>query len=85
MLIVALFGQTAKQWREKNPLLDGNIREFATIEQLLVLANIEAMNAEFIQMGLAQPDRLKRLNDIAIRQLKLLTKNSLKSLKELNE
>ncbi len=72
ILNVALFGITAKQWRETNPGKEGNMREFATIEQLLVLANIEAMNAEFIRMGLSQADRLKKLNEIAIRQLKSL-------------
>jgi hypothetical protein len=55
VLNVALFGQTAKQWREVNPKLDGNMRDHASIEQLLVLANIEGMNAELIHMGLAQP------------------------------
>lgn len=73
LLNVALFGQTAKQWRDANPDRDGNMREFATIEQLLVLANIEAMNAEFIRMGLSQSERLKKLNEIAIVQLKSLT------------
>lgn len=73
ILNVALFSQTAKQWRDANPNKEGNIREFATIEQLLVLANIEAMNAEFIHMGLSQSDRLKKLNEIAITQLKSLT------------
>lgn len=73
LLNVALFGQTAKHWRDANPDLDGNMREFATIEQLLVLANIEAMNAEFIRMKLPQPERLKKLNEIAIIQLKSLT------------
>ena len=68
-----LFGQTAAQWRTANPKLEGNIREYATIEQLLVLANIEGMNAEFIHMGLPQGDRLKRLNEIAIRQMQTLT------------
>jgi len=72
LLNVALFGQTAKQWRDANPNLEGNMREFASVEQLLVLANIEGMNAEFISMGLSQGDRLKRLNEIAIRQLQLL-------------
>lgn len=72
LLNVALFGITAKQWREKNPGKEGNMREFATIEQLLVLANIEAMNAEFIRMGLSQAERLKKLNEIAITQLKSL-------------
>jgi hypothetical protein len=72
MLNVALFGITAKQWRKNNPDKEGNMREFATIEQLLVLANIEAMNAEFIRMGLSSADRLKKLNEIAITQLKSL-------------
>ncbi len=73
LLNVALFGQTAKQWRDANPKLDGNMRDHATIEQLLVLANIEGMNAEFIHMTLPQGDRLKRLNQIAIRQMQTLT------------
>ena len=73
LLNVALFGQTAKQWRDANPKLEGNMREYATIEQLLVLANIEGMNAELIHMGLSQGDRLKRLNEIAIRQMQVLT------------
>jgi len=76
VLNVALFGQTAKQWREANPGLDGNMRDHATIEQLLVLANIEGMNAEFIHMKLPQGDRLKRLNAIAIRQMHTLTLGS---------
>ena len=73
LLNVALFGQTSKQWREQNPKLDGNMRDHATIEQLLVLANIEGMNAEFIHMALPQGDRLKRLNQIAIRQMQTLS------------
>ena len=73
VLNVALFGQTAKQWRDANPKLVGNMREYATVEQLLVLANIEGMNAEFINMGLAQDERLRRLNQIAIRQMQVLT------------
>ena len=73
VLNVALFGQTAKQWRDANPKLDGNMRDHATIEQLLVLANIEGMNAEFIHMKLTQGERLGRLNQIAIRQMQVLT------------
>jgi hypothetical protein len=73
VLNVALFGQTAKQWRDANPKLVGNMREYATVEQLLVLANIEGMNAEFIHMGIVQGERLKRLNGIAIRQMQVLT------------
>ena len=76
LLNVALFGQTAKQWRDANPKLEGNMRDHATIEQLLVLANIEGMNAEFIHMALPQGDRLKRLNQIAIRQMQTLTASS---------
>ncbi|RRJ94695.1 KilA-N domain-containing protein [Opitutaceae bacterium TAV4] len=72
VLNVALFGQTARQWRDANPKLDGNMRDHASIEQLLVLANIEGMNAEFIHMGLAQNERLTRLNAIAIRQMETL-------------
>ena len=72
LLNVALFGQTAKQWRDANATLDGNMRDHASIEQLLVLANLESLNAEFIHMSLAQSERLKRLNEIAIRQMKTL-------------
>lgn len=80
LLNVALFGQTARQWRDVNPALDGNMRDHADIEQLLVLANIEAMNAEFIHMALPQGERLKRLNQIAIRQMRTLTAASIPSL-----
>jgi hypothetical protein len=76
LLNVALFNQTAKQWREANPLLDGNMRDHANIEQLLVLANLESMNAEFIHMHLPQGERLKRLNEIAIRQMEVLTEQT---------
>ena len=82
ILNVALFGQTAKQWRDANPRLEGNMRDLASIEQLLVLANIESMNAEFIHMGLTQSDRLKRLNEIAIRQMKTLTKANTRALED---
>jgi len=73
LLNMALFGRTAKEWRDANPDLDGNMRDHATVEQLLVLANIEGMNAEFIHMSLPPGDRLKRLNQIAIRQMQILT------------
>ena len=75
VLNVALFGKTAKQWRAENPTAEGNIRDQATIEQLLVLANIESMNAEFIRMEISQSDRLLKLNQIAINQLQSLTTN----------
>lgn len=77
LLNVALFGQTARQWRDANPTLDGNMRDHATIEQLLVLANIEGINAELIHMGLPSADRLLRLNQIAIRQMQVLTTQTL--------
>jgi hypothetical protein len=80
LLNVALFGHTAKQWRDSNPKLDGNVRDYASIEQLLVLANMEGLNAEFIHMGLSQGERLKRLNQIAIRQMQVLTSANLKAL-----
>jgi len=76
LLNAALFGKTAKQWRDENPDNKGNMREEANIEQLLVLANIESMNAEFIRMGLSQKERLKKLNAIAISQLQTLVGNA---------
>ena len=80
LLNVALFGQTAREWRDANPGKDGNMRDHASLEQLLVLANLENMNAEFIHMGLPQGDRLKRLNQIAIRQMQTLTARTVKQL-----
>jgi len=80
LLNVALFGHTARPWREANPKLEGNVRDYASVEQLLVLANMEGMNAEFIHMGLLQGERLKRLNQIAIRQMQVLTSSNLKAL-----
>ncbi|MBS1529804.1 MAG: KilA-N domain-containing protein [Bacteroidetes bacterium] len=75
VLNVALFGKTAKQWRDDNKGKDGNIRDYAGIEQLLVLANMESMNAEFIRMKLPQGERLVKLNRIAVQQLRSLTAN----------
>jgi len=80
LLNVALFGQTAGQWREANPEKDGNMRDHASLEQLLVLANLENMNAELIHMELPQSDRLKRLNAIAIRQMQTLSARAAKAL-----
>jgi len=83
VLNVSLFGKTAKQWRDENPDSDGNIRDFAAIEQLLVLANLESLNAEFIKMGLPQSERLVKLNQTAISQMKSLALNTnFKKLKE---
>jgi hypothetical protein len=73
LLNVALFGHTAADWRRANPDKKGNMRDYATVEQLLVLANIEGMNAELIHMRLPQSERLIRLNQIAIRQMQVLT------------
>ena len=81
LLNVALFGQTAKQWRDSNPELDGNMRDHATIEQLLVLANMESLNAELIHMQLTQGDRLTKLNAIAIRQMRTLAESAARLLK----
>jgi hypothetical protein len=72
ILNLALFGITAKQWREQNADLKGNIRDHATTEQLLVLVNLENLNAHFIKEGLAPDERLDKLNEIAIYQMQLL-------------
>lgn len=76
MLNMALFGMTAKQWREANPKAEGNIRDAATIEQLVVLSNMESINAVLIHQGLKQSERLQQLNGIAITQMKSLVSNS---------
>ncbi|MBS4059212.1 MAG: KilA-N domain-containing protein [Bacteroidetes bacterium] len=77
MLNVALFGKTAQQWRSENPTASGNIRDMATIEQLVVLSNLESINAMLIHQGLAQSNRLYQLNQMAITQIKsLLNHNS---------
>ena len=75
MLKVALFGITAKQWRDANPGAKGNIRDEATIEQLVVLSNLESINAVLIHQSLPQSKRLIQLNQIAITQMKSLTTN----------
>lgn len=72
LLNVALFGMTAKEWRDKNPNQPGNIRDGATFEQLVVLSNLESLNAAFIRQGLAQAERLMVLNELAISQLRSL-------------
>ena len=72
MLNVAMFGMTAKQWREANQDLKGNIRDYATINQLICLSNMENLNAVFINDGLPQTERLEKLNKIAIQQMKVL-------------
>ena len=72
VLNVAMFGMTAKQWREANPELKGNIRDYATINELICLSNMESLNAVFIDEGLSQRERLIKLNQIAIQQMKVL-------------
>jgi len=85
VLNVALFGKAAKEWRNENPDLKGNIRDYATIEQLIVMVNIENMNANFIEQGLEQKQRLIELNKIARAQLKsLLSNKGVKKLESLN-
>ena len=72
VLNVALFGITAKEWRDKNPNLDGNIRDYTDILHLVVLANLENLNAEMIASGLSQSERIVKLNNTAKKQLQLL-------------
>jgi len=72
VLNVALFGVTAKQWRDANPDLKGNIRDYATIDELICLSNMENLNAVFINENMPQPERLVKLNQIAIQQMKVL-------------
>ena len=83
LINVALFGQTAKQWRSRNPESKGNIRDEATIAQLIVLANLESMNADYIREGMPAAERLVKLNKIAVYQLKSLWRESLKSVEKL--
>ena len=72
MLNVAMFGMTAREWRETNPDLKGNIRDYATINQLICLSNMENLNSVFINDGLPQSERLEKLNKIAIHQMQVL-------------
>ena len=82
VLNVALFGMTAKQWREKNKNCKGNMRDHANIIQLVCLAGLESLNAEFIRQEFPQPERLLKLNQIAIIQMKSLAEDN--SVKKLN-
>ena len=82
LLNLALFGVTAKQWQEANPTLKGNVRDYATAEQLLVLVNLENLNAHFIKEKINQADRLQKLNEVAIYQMELFADTS--TLKLLN-
>lgn len=72
VLNVAMFGMTAKQWRDANPCLKGNIRDYASINELICLSNLENLNAVFIEQGMVQSERLVKLNQIAIHQMLVL-------------
>lgn len=76
ILNVALFGMTAKEWKKQNPNLEGNIRDYANVLQLIILSNLENLNAEMINQGVVAKDRLERLNYIAKKQYDILEKNS---------
>jgi len=86
LLNVALFGMTAAQWRNENPNSEGNIRDYATLEQLVVLSNMESINALLIAQQLPQGERLVQLNNVAITQMQSLTegRNLMKRLKSIN-
>ncbi|WEK55460.1 MAG: KilA-N domain-containing protein [Candidatus Cohnella colombiensis] len=75
LLNIALFGKTAKEWRTENSSSNGNIRDYASLQQLIVMANLESLNAEFIKQGLSQAERLVMLNRVAIDQLRSLLGN----------
>ena len=85
MLNVALFGKTAREWRAENKGKRGNIRDYATLQQLLVLSNMESYNAILIEQGKRQPERLQRLRNMAISQLRSLSELSLSSLPMIKE
>lgn len=76
VLNVALFGMTAREWRDKNPDKKGNIRDYAEVSQLVCLSNLENLNAYLIERGLSQPERLIELNKAAIRQMKVLAEET---------
>ena len=80
VLNVAMFGMTAKQWREANPELKGNIRDYATINELICLANMENLNSVLINDGVPQGERLVKLNQIAIHQMQVLEDNECRKL-----
>ena len=75
VLNMALFGMTAKQWRDSHPELKGNIRDYANVSQLVCLSNLENLNAVFISEGMSQAERLAKLNAIAISQMEILTQD----------
>ena len=72
---MALFGKTARMWRDENPDSKGNIRDEASLRELIVLVNLESMNAELIKLGLSRAERAVRLNKMAIEQLRVLNES----------
>ena len=86
ILNVALFGMTAKEWKDKNPTLEGNMRDYANILQLVILVNLENLNAQMIKEGLEQKERLEKLNIIAKEQYFILQNNNgIKKIEKLND
>ena len=85
LLNVVLFGKTAKQWRDENTKLEGNIRDYASLQQLLVLANMESYNAILIKQGCAQEERMKLLHDFAVQQMKTLGSLDVSGLPQIEE
>ena len=86
ILNVALFGMTAKEWKDKNPTLDGNMRDYANILQLVILSNLENLNSEMIAEGIDQKIRLEKLNSIAKKQYNILQdSNSIKKIEMLDD
>lgn len=83
LLNMALYGMTAKQWKEKNSEKEGNIRDNSTIEQLMILNNLQTINAEMLRNQIPASERLQQLNRIALEQQEILLKNNQKALKEL--
>lgn len=79
LLNIALFGKTARQWRTENPNKSGNIRDYASVEQLIVLTNLESLNADFIRNGIPQEERLVKLRNIAYYQLNSLNNKDVAS------
>jgi len=82
VLNMALFGMTAKTWRDNNLDKEGNIRDYATVDELICLANLENLNSVFINDGMTQPERIEKLNRVAISQMKILTETNIKYLED---
>jgi len=85
LLNSVLFGKTAKQWREENPKLEGNVRDYASLQQLLVLANMESYNAILINQGCEQAERMKLLHDLAVQQMRTLSSLDMSGLPQIEE